>query len=90
MLNYWLIIEIYFLFNSMFLESYVVLTLSAILALCLLVVVQVCRLKLWKKICKFRHGRNEYDVIGERVRENADSDVDLFRAAEDRQGGDPY
>ena len=87
MINYWIIIEVYSSFNSIFYVVYVVLTLAAILVLCAIVLYQGCPLKFKKHLVLFRHQHRGYEGInatGER-KEEEDSDGDLYRAAEERE-----
>lgn len=82
MLNYWVIIAVYVSINSIFIEVYVILTLAAILVLCLIILYQVCSSKI-HKYCQKRH---EYEAINDSRNgvDERDSDLDLYQAAEER------
>ena len=73
MLNYWLIIEMYFLFNSVFFGFYVGLTVAAILVVCLLVSLQLF-------IYIRKYFRDGYQAIPEAEL----NDTGIFEAAEGR------
>ena len=87
MVNYWLLIDMYMysiFFKFEYLPVYISLTGLAIFVMTLVLLLHVCALKFPEKISIFRRHdeRSGYESIN--INDRQDSDVDLFRAAEER------